>query len=52
MKILRSALVVLAVVALLSIAIDGALAIRGTVDKSSCGGFKPETDSLCWRNLP
>jgi hypothetical protein len=52
MKMLRSAAIVLAVVASMALALDGAISIGGTVSKSSCGGFKPETRTLCWRDLP
>jgi hypothetical protein len=52
MKILRSVSIFLAVVACLGLGLDGAISIGGTVNKASCGGFKPETRTLCWRDLP
>jgi hypothetical protein len=51
MKMRRCAARILAV-ACMGLALDAAMPLGGAVAKPSCGGFKPETRTLCWRNLP
>jgi hypothetical protein len=50
MKRLRNAAIVLATIACVGLAWDSAGAGAGSFGKS-CGGFKPETRTMCWRNL-
>lgn len=51
-SVLKCVALILAVAACLGVALGGAVSTGGIVTKSSCGGFKPETRTLCWRDLP
>ena len=49
---LRNLAFVVACVVCVLLVLGSALPVSGTLSKSSCGGFKPETRTLCWRGLP
>lgn len=52
MKRLRNAAIVVATVACVGLAWDSVGAGAGADSfGKSCGGFKPETRTMCWRNL-
>lgn len=50
MKMLKTAAIILVAVASVGLSLETALAGAGSFSKS-CGGFKPETRTTCWRNL-
>jgi len=51
MKLLRSVGIVLALAIALPLGYDNASSILYGVDRAYCGGLKPESRPLCWRNV-
>lgn len=52
MNTLKSAAIAVVVVVLAGLAVEAAPLFQEVVQKaSSCGGFKPETQTLCWKIL-
>jgi hypothetical protein len=52
MRMLKVAAIALALGVCLDLALQGVAPVGGNVDKSRCGGFRPETHALCWRTAP
>ncbi|WP_156328188.1 MULTISPECIES: hypothetical protein [unclassified Massilia] len=51
MKVLKIAAIILVAVASVGLSLETALAGAAGSFGKSCGGFKPETRTTCWRNL-
>jgi hypothetical protein len=51
MKMLKAAVIALAVVVFTGLTLKGAGLVSGGAGKSPCAGFKPETCTLCWKSL-
>lgn len=52
MNTLKSAAIAVVVIVLAGLAVESAPLFQEMLEKaSSCGGFKPETQTMCWKNL-